>query len=207
MAAGLILTCVGGPVKNLRYKSSRRENSLFDQLIGYLTKNKPDQWNRIPFSPLNGSDERQYCAPGFNLPMGQISRTVYGEYDGYHNSLDDKETMTIESLIKSANQVEELLKMAETSIYPINQAPYGEPQLGKRNLYPNINSSHTWMNSSDEKFDSREVLNRLLTLLNYADGENTLYAIATKCDCTIDDLQPIINRLVEEKLIKMERSD
>ncbi|MCC3860056.1 DUF4910 domain-containing protein [Pseudemcibacter aquimaris] len=202
LEAGLILTCVGGPKEKIRIKSSRDGNSIFDQIFNYKSFTQPEKWQVTPFSPIHGSDERQFCAPGLNLPMGQVSRTVYGEYDGYHNSLDTKEFMTIESVISSVDQIEEMLIMMEKAEYPINQAPYGEPQLGKRDLYPSINSQHTWTASSDERFDGRVILNRILTLLNYADGKNSLYEIARKCECTLDDLKPVVDRLSEEGLIK-----
>ena len=202
LVAGMILTTVGGPDKSLHYKSSRNENSLLNKFMNYPHKKLPMPIEVLPFSPINGSDERQYCAPGFNLPVGQISRTTYGKYPGYHNSLDTKEFMTIDSLIETIDTIEEVLKYLEVVGKPINTSPFGEPQLGRRNLYPNMNSPTTRKHSSDSIIDGRTKLNRILWILNLADGNNDLMDIADKTNLTIDDLIPIILELEEKGLIK-----
>jgi aminopeptidase-like protein len=135
-----------------------------------------------PFDPCGGSDERQFCSPGFDLPVGQIARTVYCHYDGYHNSLDTKEFMGIEPLIETANQVETVLETFEYAGAFHNLSPYGEPQLGRRGLYPNVNNRDTWTHSSDTEFDQRAVLNRILTLLNYSDGSHSMISLAERLE-------------------------
>ena len=148
LEAGIILTCMGGPGENLRYKASRQGESLFDKTVKALTEHT-DDYRFVTFSPLSGSDERQYCAPGFNLPMGQLSRSLNLPSAPYHSSLDDKESMNMDKIIESVDQVEALLKLAEYSGNPVNQSPYGEPQLGKRGLYPNLSSLNTSEHSAD----------------------------------------------------------
>lgn len=202
LKSGLILTCVGGPSNQLRYKSSRQKDSLINKTMNYDKLNVALPIEIIPFSPLGGSDERQYCSAGFNLPMGQISRTTYGNYDGYHNSLDDKDFMNIESLIESTKTIEQILKYVEVCGNPVNLSPFGEPQLGRRGLYPNMNSNITRKNSADEIMDSRTQLNRILCILNMSDGDTSLIDIAKKADCSVDDLMPTINTLEEINLIK-----
>ncbi|MEH6733285.1 MAG: DUF4910 domain-containing protein [Shewanella sp.] len=201
LAAGLILTCVGGSSNTLRYKSSRVNNSIFDEVIPTLSQTESN-WTFQAFSPLNGSDERQYCSPGFNLPMGQIARTVYGQYSGYHNSLDDKESMDINQLIKSVDQIESMLKIADVCGKPVNQSPFGEPQLGKRSLYPTINKPGNWQLSNDKTIDNRKFLNIVLTTLSMADGLNTSIEIAKKCNCSIHELADVIVILEDKGLIK-----
>ena len=205
MIGGLILTCLGGPQPSLSYKFSRTGNSLLDQAVRYAEQNALLPLRLRAFSPQGGSDERQYCAPGFNLPMGQIARTVYGEYQGYHNSLDTKAFMGIDQLLASAEVIERLLQLAEEARFYENLAPYGEPQLGKRGLYPNVNSPLTWSLSNDALADSRTILNRILIALNYSDGQNSLYNIAAECGCKVEELDPVVQRLVEASLLK-ERS-
>ena len=202
LKSGLILTCVGGPSNQLRYKSSRQKDSLINKTMNYDKLNVALPIEIIPFSPLGGSDERQYCSAGFNLPMGQISRTTYGNYDGYHNSLDDKDFMNIKSLIESTKTIEQILKYVEVCGNPVNLSPFGEPQLGRRGLYPNMNSNITRKNSADEIMDSRTQLNRILYILNMSDGDTSLIDIAKKADCSVDDLMPTINTLEEINLIK-----
>lgn len=204
LISGLILTCIGGPEKKLRYKESVVGNSLFDKLAQQCSQDKlfiGEPLYTIPFSPLGGSDERQYGSPGFRLPMGQISKSSCGEYDGYHNSLDDKAFMTIESLIESAASTEKFLQYGELCGKPINQSPFGEPQLGPRGLYPNMNADSTRNHSADKTVDGRTQLDRILMSLNKADGDNDLFSIAEACQCSVDELIPIILKLENEGLI------
>lgn len=201
MEAGLILTCLGGPSQTLRYKASRKESNKFNKITSAMTKYDA-LWRYEAFSPLHGSDERQYCSPGFNLPMGQVARSIYGQYAAYHNSLDTKEYMDINQLIQSADQLEALLSLAEVSGNPVNQAPYGEPQLGKRGLYPNMNSPNNRMFSTDNNKDNRWVLNAILTTLSMADGYTSATEIADKLNCKLVDLIPIMHHLEEHALIK-----
>lgn len=202
LLGGLILTCLGGKnVNSLRYKASRKENSHFNNLVKYY-QNKKDNWIYEDFSPLGGSDERQYCAPGFNFPVGQIARDVYGEdKKWYHTSLDTKENMGIDSIVNSIDQIENLLIDSEYSGNPINLAPFGEPQLGKRGLYPNLNSSSTRNHSSDSIISNRSFLNYILTILSKADGQNSLIEIASELKIDLEDLKPIIDILLSKNLI------
>ncbi|RXT04585.1 DUF4910 domain-containing protein [Ammoniphilus sp. CFH 90114] len=200
VAGGFVLTCLGG-VKRLSYKLSRREQSPIDRVVKHLFGREKVLGSIRPFTPLHGSDERQYCSPGFNLPIGQMSRMVYGEYPGYHNSLDDKETMTIEALYQSVNELETILEAFEWEGMYINQSPYGEVKLDKHGLYPDMNSPLSMRLSSNEKIDGREQLNRILMILNYADGEHSLLDIAEKYGCSLLDLLPIVKLLKNKGLL------
>jgi aminopeptidase-like protein len=198
--SGVVLTCLGGPSEKLSCKLSRRGDSSIDRLA--VRWNEMGKMNIRKFDPRGGSDERQYCSPGFNLPVGQIARTVYGSYEGYHNSLDNKEFMTIDSLVSSIDNIEDFLWELDNSGYFINLFPYGEPQLGKRDIYPNINSASTRNNSGDEIFDARTFLNRTLMILNYSDGHNDMLDIAQKCSCSVNQLKSAADVLEDKGLIK-----
>ena len=198
----LVLTCLGGPSKKLNYKLSRNIDSVMNKVISSQKDNFSIPINEIPFTATGGSDERQFCSPGFNLPIGQISRTTYANYEGYHNSLDNKEFLIIDNLIESIDVIEQILKYTEVCGNPVNQSPFGEVQLGKRGLYPNINSSQTGSSSSDVINDGRVSLNRRLTMLNMSDGKNSLIDIARECKCSVDDLLPTLEFLESKNLIK-----
>lgn len=202
LVSGMVLTCLGGDAKTMKFKQSRC-NSLINKVVEYDIKTLlPIEI--LPFDPTSGSDERQYCSPGFNLPMGQISRTTYMQYEGYHNSLDNKEFMNIDSVKESIETIEQILKYMEICGYPINTQPFGEPQLGKRGLYPNMNSAQTRENSEDNYIDGRTQLNRILTILNMADGKNTLMDIANKLGVNVLDLKEIIEKLEKKGLVRYE---
>ncbi len=198
--AGLVLTCLGGP-GSLTYKASRRETAQVDRLARHwhdqgLTRLRP-------FTPASGSDERQFCSPGFDLPVGQFARCAYGDYDGYHNSRDTKAFMTIDALVRSVDEIEQFLLTLDVAGPWRNLSPFGEPQLGRRGLYPNLNSAATWQASSDEVFDGRVVLERILWVLNQSDGTNDLVTIAGKCGCSVADLLPVVKRLEEGSLLSL----
>lgn len=205
MVAGWVLTCTGGPTDVLSYKTTRQEDSLLDQLCHNVADHGKGLEIR-PFTPMNGSDERQFCSPGFNLPMGQIARTKYIEYDGYHNSLDTKAFMGIERIVETADVLTKMLRGFEYTDHFVNTQPYGEVQLGRRGLYPTVNSAATWMDSNDEVFDARDQLNRILYLLNYSDGKHSTVWIANRLGCTVTQLIPVIRRLQQEGLLVREDS-
>ncbi|QJD85204.1 DUF4910 domain-containing protein [Cohnella herbarum] len=198
--AGLVLTCLGGE-KSLSYKLSRSGFNPIDRIWKQMLAQESLQGNTRHFTPEHGSDERQYCSPGFNLPVGQMSRMVYGAYPGYHNSLDTKETMTIEALQHSVDDLEKILLANEAEGYYINRFPYGEVKLDKHGLYPDMNSSTTFVRSNNQIEDNRVQLNRTLTFLNYADGEHLLTEIADLCRCSIESLLPYVKLLSQKGII------
>lgn len=200
MHAGLVLTCLGGE-SSLSYKKSREEDTPINRITAHLFNQEVLEGSMRPFTPAFGSDERQYCSPGFNLPVGQMARMTYGQYPGYHNSLDDKETMTIEALHRSVDELEEVLQALELDGYYVNQSPYGEIKLDRYGLYPDSNGPKTRGRSTNQVADHRMQLHRILTVLNYADGKHSLLDIAGKCNCSIIDLQGIIELLVDKKLL------
>ena len=202
LVGGLVLTCLGGPQPSLSYKRSRRETAPCDRLAAHLADRQPDHWRLRAFDPSIGSDERQFCSPGFNLPMGQMARTVYGQYDGYHTSGDTKDVMDIAQLMRSIDQIETYLKAFDGNGRYENLAPYGEPQLGRRGLYPSVNSPALWGFSTDDRMDHRRMLTLILYVLNYADGQHDLIDIADKAGCTVGELLAIVARLEEGGLLR-----
>lgn len=200
--SGAVLTCLGGKEHRLNYKMSRNLNAPLNHLITYLNEKENYGMPVRPFTPLNGSDERQYCSPGFNLPVGQFSKMTYATYPGYHNSLDTKEAMTIEALLDSLNEIEHLLKLQELNGYYINLKPFGEPKLGKYDLYPDINSPTSWRRSSSKKIDNRQQLNQILMLLNYSDGQHRLSDIAKMLNYSLEDYEISIEALKEHHLLE-----
>ena len=175
LQAGIVLTCLGGPKKFLSYKKSRKGNSSFDKLIEHLNKKK--HLLIRDFDPSEGSDERQFCSSEFNLPVGQIARTVYGQYKEYHTHADNKKFMQINKIEESVNKIYELLLLHEKCLPLKRKEPYCEYQLGKRNLYPNTNSP---VDNRERKLKSIKQLNQkiMLYILSYADGNHDIIDIA-----------------------------
>ncbi|WDV07475.1 DUF4910 domain-containing protein [Lysinibacillus irui] len=202
MYSGAVLTCLGGKEHQLSYKKSRNTNAPLNNLLTYLKESGQYSYPIRPFTPLFGSDERQYCSPGFNLPVGQFSKMIYGAYQGYHNSFDTKEHMTIEALLNSVNEIEYILQLQELDGYYINKKPFGEPKLGKYDLYPDINAPGSWGSSSSKKIDNRQQLNQVLTLLSYSDGKHKLSDVAKTLNYSLEDYKISIDVLKEHQLLE-----
>jgi aminopeptidase-like protein len=198
--SGLVLTCLGGPQNKLSYKKSRIGNSGLDKLFINLSKSKKVFLRE--FDPTNGSDERQYCSSELNLPVGQVARTIYGQYYQYHTSADNKKFMKISQLVRSIDEIEKILKCYDDLIPLKRFMPYCEIQLGKRNLYPNINSYETKKKSSDNLNDFKEQLKIIQYILSYADGKNNIIDIANVSGIDIFKIKKILNICIEQKIIK-----
>lgn len=213
--AGLVLTCLGGSQETFRLKHSRKEDSPFDLLVDRINDGTySDFWDedtpqdkryvRVErFDPSCGSDERQYCSTGLNLPVSQIARKVYGTYPEYHTSLDNKELMGIESLVDSCNKLEKMLLLHEKEKYYQNNYPNGEVKLGDYDLYPGVNTNGNRKDSSmNEVINNPAFISRVMYILNYSDGSKPLSYIAHRLGCSCTELQKIADILEEKDLIR-----
>ena len=164
---GLVLTCVGdaGP---FHYKKSRRGDSPVDRAAAHVLAHLAHGSEVMDFSPY-GYDERQYCSPGFNLPVGCLMRSVWGTFPEYHTSADNLEFILPAKLAESLRVCVAILDVLENDRRYRNLSPFCEPQLGKRNLYP----------SGAGESITREVHARLW-VLNLTDGSHTLLDIAER---------------------------
>jgi aminopeptidase-like protein len=171
--AGLVLSCVGddGP---LNWKSSRRGDAEVDRVArAALARLGPD--NVVsPFSPAKGSDERQFCSPGFNLPMGLLTRSVPGRFRVYHTSGDTPDYVTPSGLAGGLAGAYAIVEGLEANAVRWRRPdPYCEPMLSKRGLY------HTTSIRKRPGYDvSADPLVALRWTLNYADGEHSLLDVA-----------------------------
>jgi len=197
--SGLVLTCLGGPNKKLSYKKSRIGNSSLDKIFTYLKKD--NQVLLRDFDPTTGSDERQYCSSELNLPVGQIARTVYGNTRQYHTSDDNKNYMKISQVMNSIDEIEKILHINDNLIPLKRFMPFCELQLGKRNLYPNINSHLTRKDSSDKILDGKKQLKIMQYILSYADGRNNALDISNISGFELEDVKNVLDICIKKKLI------
>ena len=168
LIAGLVITTVGDS-GNYTYKKSRAENSLTNRAVETILSNSDKDYQVEDFFPM-GSDERQYCSPGFNLPVGSLMRTRYGKYKEYHTSGDDKSFISFSAMAETIEIYLDFVELIENNCKPINLLPLCEPQLGKRGLYPDISSS-------SEKTKKIEAIQ---WVLNYSDGMHDTIDIINK---------------------------
>jgi aminopeptidase-like protein len=145
----------------------------------------------IDFFPY-GYDERQYCSPGFNLPVGCLMRTPHGEYPEYHTSADNLEFVKPENLNTSLALYLDVLNILEENVKYINQNPMCEPQLGRRGLYQHI-GGHA---------DSQKFQLALLWTLNLSDGQNSLLDISERSGLEFNLISEAADILVEKDLLK-----
>lgn len=213
--AGLVLTCLGGLQETFRLKRSRKEDSPFDLLVDRINDgdcadfwddNTPQDKRHIRvenFDPSCGSDERQYCSTGLNLPVSQLARKVYGTYPEYHTSLDNKELMGIEALLDSCNRIEKLLALHEKEKYYLNKYPNGEVKLGNYDLYPGVNTNGARKDSSMEDIINNPFfIKKVMFMLNYSDGTKPLSYIAKRLGCSCQELQAVADILETKGLIQ-----
>jgi aminopeptidase-like protein len=115
-----------------------------------------------------GSDERQYCSPGVDLPVCGFSRTKYGEYPEYHTSADNFNVVTADGLNGALDVIKSIIDAFEVSLFPKTNVKC-EPQLGRRNLYPNISQKNAYSDISTR-----------MDFLAYADGQHSIFDISNK---------------------------
>lgn len=196
--AGLVLTCLGGQEK-LRYKASRQGDCPFD----ILAASESDVFRTEPFTPDSGSDERQYCSCGFNMPVGQMARKVYGTYKEYHTSLDNKELMGIENIMGSCEKIEQFLLKNEAEHYYRNLYPYGEVKLGDYNLYPSVNSDGARLDEED-LINEEWFIQSVMMILNYSDGRHSLSYCAKRLGIDDEKIKKVADILVQRELLEEE---
>ena len=186
---GLTISCVGdagGPM----YKCSRRGDAAIDRAVARVFADSVPSGDIQDFSPY-GYDERQYCSPGFNLPVGLFERSKYGEFPEYHTSADNLDFISAEELDRSYGLVARVVDLLETDWFPVNAAPFCEPQLGRRGLYKA-------MGGDNERVERQMAM---LWILNLADGEHTLHDIADRAGIEITRIREVAELLLQHELI------
>lgn len=191
MIAGYVVTCIGdnGP---FTYKRSRRKNTITDRAAELILKQTETDYKIYDFFPT-GSDERQYCSPGFNLPVGSLMRTMYGKYPEYHTSADNRDFISFAAMEESVNKYLKIIDVIENNYTYINTIPYCEPQLGKRGLYPTLGSQK----------GMADFTKCMMWLLNYADGEHDILDIAKLSSLPIESFFNVANNLREKGVLKI----
>jgi aminopeptidase-like protein len=163
---GLTLSCIGDG-GDFTYKRSRRGDAEVDRAMETVLHDSRAPHRVLPWEPWGG-DERQFCSPGFDLPLGCLMRTPHGEFAGYHTSADSLERIRPESLAAAVAVCLELVEVLETNRRFKNLSPYGEPQLGRRGLYRSAGGAVA--SPDDER--------ALLWVLNQSDGSASILDVA-----------------------------
>jgi len=184
---GLVLTGIGD-AGGFHYKKSRRGNTEIDLAMAHVLHHCGGSSEILEFSPY-GYDERQYCSPGFNLPVGCLMRSVWGTYPEYHTSADNLEFIRPAQLGASLRVCIALVDVLEGNRRYQNLSPYCEPQLGKRGLY---NSS-----AGEKQISAR------LWVLNLSDGKHSLLDIAQRSGLEFSVIRDAADLLHEKELLAL----
>ena len=192
--AGYIINCVG--VGNeFTYKKSRKGNTLTDKAAINLLKNSKLNYSIMDFYP-DGSDERQFCSPGFNMPIGLLMRKAYNKFPEYHTSLDNGKLISFKTLEESVNFYKDIVKTIEANFVPIGKVLFGSPQLSKSKipLYSNIMNYKNKPKSLETRF--------ILEIINNAEGEKDLLTICNEKGFRLIDYTETIKKLIKSGYIK-----
>ena len=185
--AGFNISCIGDD-RSYSYLSTRYGNTLSDKVSKHILKNI----DYVEYSFLDrGSDERQYCSPGVDLPIATICRTKYGAYPEYHTSLDDLTVISPNGLYGGYDKLKKAIELLENNnYYKVNVLC--EPQLGKRGLYPTISTK-----------TSGAIVKNMMNFIAYADGNNDLIDIANIIGVQAEELFEIVEKMKKAELIEI----
>lgn len=186
--AGFNITCIGDD-RCYSYLPSRNGSSLSDQVALHVLHHTDTNFKRYSWLD-RGSDERQYCAPGVDLPIATIMRSKYGEYPEYHTSLDNLNLITPSGLEGGYKAIRRAIEILEQNVY-LRATVICEPQLGRRDLYPTLSTK-----------ESGEQVKAMMNLISYSDGTFTLLEIADLIREPFWELMPIVEKLVIHGLLE-----
>ena len=195
---GLVLANLGDG-GGFTYKRSRRGTLdallAVDVAVETVMRDRGLDLDVRPFEPT-GYDERQFGSPGFDLPVGRLTRTPHGEYPEYHTSGDDLDLMRPAALAESLDVLEQTVRTVDADRRYRNSQPYGEPQLGRRGLY-------AAMGGAASGPDAQQAV---LWVLNLSDGQHSLLDIASRSGLAFDVIRSAADRLLETDLLVEEHS-
>jgi aminopeptidase-like protein len=186
---GLVVACVGDGGK-MHYKRSRRGNAEIDLVVESVLAELGEPYAVFDFSPY-GYDERQYCSPGFNLPVGSLTRTPHGRYSQYHTSADNLDLVRPEQIEASLSVYRRVAAALEENRVYLNTQPKCEPQLGRRGLYSSLGGRQ----------DTKALEMALLWVLNLADGSHSLLDMKQRSGLSFGELQEAAELLLQHDLL------
>jgi aminopeptidase-like protein len=187
---GLVLTCIGD-AGGFHYKRSRRGDAEIDRAVANVLQHCGEPFQILEFSP-DGYDERQFCSPGFNLPVGCLMRSVWGTFPEYHTSADNLDFIRPKQLANSLRVCTRIVDVLENNQRYLNLNPFCEPQLGRRNLYRSVGGD-----SIDTEISAR------LWVLNFSDEDHSLLDIAERSGLPFPTIRDAADLLCQAGLLSV----
>lgn len=203
---GLVVSCMGNDHPYFYQVKTLQGNELIDRAVEHVIEHSEIGLRSIAYHPLPVSDLRHYSSPGFRMPIGALTRTIfsYGElfgaesediYEVYHSSLDNKEQMDFQAMVRSISILSEICEALEMNRTYFRNEPHCEPQLSRRNLYPSLSER---VFNQDWKW-----VEQICWLLNFCDGKTDLLNIAQRAGFPIAQLDSVAQKLVEKRLLDL----
>jgi aminopeptidase-like protein len=186
---GLVLAVLGDAGR-LTYRQSRKGDAEIDRAVRHVLFESIDDYRILDFEPF-GYDQRQYCSPGFDLPVGCLMRTPNGQYPEYHTSADDLDLLRAESLADSLTKCVAMIRVLEQNRRYRNTHPKCEPQLGRRGLH------HAFGHGAGNAALQRAVL----WVLNLSDGRHSLLDVAERSKTPFELIKQAADALVQRQLL------
>ena len=175
----------------MTYKQSRQGNAAIDRIVAHILGHDEVPHTIVPFVPY-GYDERQFCSPGFDLPVGCLMRTPNGQYPEYHTSADNVSLLRPESLAHSLTVLRRIVAVIEGNAVYRSRNSKGEPQLGRRGLYGAMGGQRT------VGYDQMA----LLWVLNLADGRHSLLDMAERARLPFATIRLAAEALAAAELVE-----
>ncbi len=189
LRAGLVIGLLGDPAP-LTYKKSRRGDTLVDRAASHVLRRGGHEGRIVDFEPF-GYDERQFCSPGFDLPVGRLTRSPNGAYPQYHTSADDLSLAKPECLAGSIRALADIISVIDADRRMLNLSPKGEPSLRRRGLY-----------GGGGGVEPGEFDMALLWALSLSDGTNDLIEMSERSGLEFDLMNRAVAALEEVGLLR-----
>ncbi|MCO5101783.1 MAG: DUF4910 domain-containing protein [Burkholderiaceae bacterium] len=190
LRAGLVIGLLGDR-GSLSYKRSRRGDTVTDRAAAQVLQSAGTPGVLTDFEPY-GYDERQFCSPGFDLPVGRMTRSANSHYPEYHSSADDLSLVAEEALAESIRALARTISIVDANRRVLNLEPRGEPRLGKRGLYGSVGG-----------LAPGEFQHALLWVLNLADGSRDLLAISERSGLSFETIDRAASALEDARLLRV----
>jgi len=188
--AAFNVSCVGDD-RTYSFMPSRDGQTLSDRVALHVLKNNHPEFKSYSFQRDRGSDERQYCWPGIDLPVTSVMRTKYGEFPEYHTSSDNLDLVTPAGLLGGFEVLRQCFICLEKNVV-VQSTTLGEPQLGKRNLYPTLSDASSTLGPGN-----------IIHLLAYGDGTRDLIGLADLLEVAVWDIFDLVDLLERHKLVSI----
>jgi len=187
--SGFNITCIGDD-REYSFLPSRNGNTISDKIAQHVLKNIDPKYKSYSWLD-RGSDERQYCSPGIDLPIASIMRSKYGEYPEYHTSLDNLDLVTESGLLGGFKALQKSIEILERDCI-LKNTILCEPQLGKRGMYP-------LLSTKNPSFQVRKMMN----LISFCDGNHSLLEIANIINEPFEEIFPLAVKLIDNGIIEI----